>query len=83
MRFIYSAKAATKLSPQPSRPSCSSGGLPELDPIAFGIGDPTESADSIHAEMLAIAKGESGLLQYDYFMSADERTCVVREAYVS
>jgi quinol monooxygenase YgiN len=37
----------------------------------------------VAAEMLEITKGEPGNLQYDYFLSADQRECVVREAYAS
>ena len=33
--------------------------------------------------MLEITKGESGNLQYDYFLNADETVCEVREAYTS
>jgi hypothetical protein len=37
----------------------------------------------VAAEALEIARGESGTLQYDFFLSADQTVCVVREAYTS
>src|SRR5687768_16442174 len=35
------------------------------------------------AEALAIAKGDPGCLQYDWFLSGDETVCEVRETYAS
>jgi quinol monooxygenase YgiN len=43
--------------------------------------DNLEDFKKLAAEMLEITKGEPGNLQYDYFLSADETVCVVREAY--
>jgi len=34
-------------------------------------------------EALKVASGEPGLLQYDWFFTADETACVVRETYES
>jgi quinol monooxygenase YgiN len=33
------------------------------------------------AQLLKRTKGETGALQYDWFLSADETKCVVRETY--
>jgi quinol monooxygenase YgiN len=35
----------------------------------------------VAAEVLDITKDEPGVLQYDWFFSADETVCVVRETY--
>ena len=33
------------------------------------------------AQLLELTKGDAGALQYDWFLSADETKCVVRETY--
>ena len=48
-------------------PSISAAGLAEFKRVA--------------AEALAVTKTEPGTLQYDWFFSADESVCVVRETY--
>jgi quinol monooxygenase YgiN len=35
------------------------------------------------AELLELSKSEAGALQYDWFFSADETRCVVRETYAN
>ena len=34
-------------------------------------------------ELMELTKGEDGVLQYDWFFSADGSTCVVRETYAN
>jgi quinol monooxygenase YgiN len=36
----------------------------------------------IAAEMMAVTLGETGVLEYDWFLSPDEAVCVVRETYI-
>ena len=48
-------------------PSIGTAGLAEFKRVA--------------AEALAVTKTEPGTLQYDWFFSADEAVCVVRETY--
>ena len=36
---------------------------------------------TVAAEFIAIARDEPGTLRFDFFMSADESACVIREVY--
>ena len=51
--------------------------FPNIDPATL-----TEFKQLV-AQAIAIAKGEEETLQYEYFMNADETTCVVLETYSS
>ena len=51
--------------------------FPNIDPAIL-----TEFKQVV-AQAIAIAKGEEETLQYEYFMSPDETTCVVLETYAS
>jgi len=49
--------------------------LPNIDPANLS------EFKTLAAEALVITKGEPGVLQYDWFLNADETTCEVRETY--
>jgi quinol monooxygenase YgiN len=53
------------------------GTFPNIDPAKL-----TEFKKVV-AQAIEMAKGEQDTLQYEYFMSPDETTCVVLETYAS
>lgn len=53
------------------------GTFTRIDPANVG------EFKKVAAQAIDMAKREDGTLQYEYFMSADETTCVVLETYAS
>ena len=49
--------------------------FPDISP------DKLDQFKQLAAEMLELTRGEQGTLQYDFFLNADETTCLIRESY--